>query len=238
MNVMNKLNSLDILFEEEPHRYSLRSNPLIEFHSCTEFLKQFFEPFDAVKIATNLVNNYPKYRNHTVESLTAEWKGAADAGTRTHEDMENHIRHGASALTAKGREGIAWFEKYRSGKRDHTFIPEQIIYSQKLRLAGMVDLLAHNPDDNSYSIIDWKTSKRIDTSAFRGKKGLHPASHDLEDCNYIHYTLQMTLYRYILEEHYGLTVTSQKILHLHDNGATVYDCHYMKDHLLKILGSQ
>ena len=155
---MNKLNSLDILFEEEPHRYSLRSDLLIEFHSCTEFLKQFFEPFDAVKIATNLVNNYPKYRNHTVESLTAEWKGAADAGTRTHEDMENHIRHGASALTAKGREGIAWFEKYRSGKRDHTFIPEQIIYSQKLRLAGMVDLLAHNPDDNSYSIIDWKTS--------------------------------------------------------------------------------
>lgn len=235
---MNKLNSQDILFEEEPHLYSLRSDPLIEFRSCTEFVKQYFEPFDAVKIATNLVHNHSKYRNHTVEGLVAEWKGAADAGTRTHEDMENHIRHGASALTAKGRVGVTWFEKYRIDRLNHTFIPEQIVYSQKLQLAGMVDLLVHNPDDNSYSIIDWKTNKRIDTSAFRGKKGLHPASRDLEDCNYVHYSLQMTLYRYILEECYGLTVTSQKILHLQDFGTTVYDCRYMKDHLLVMLGSQ
>ena len=173
---MNKLNCQDILFEEEPHRYSLRSDPSVTFSSCTEFIKQFFEPFDAVKIATNLVNNHPKYSGYTVEGLVAEWKGAADAGTRTHEDMENYIRSGDAALTAKGSEGVAWFENYRNSKPNHIFIPEQIVYSEQLGLAGMVDLLEHNPNNNSYSIIDWKTSKRIDTNSFRGKRGLHPAS--------------------------------------------------------------
>ena len=235
--MMNKLNCQDILFEEEPHQYSLRSNPSVSFSSCTEFIQQFFEPFNAVKIATNLVNNYPKYSGHTVESLIAEWKGAADAGTRTHEDLENYIRNGDDALTPKGREGIAWFEKYRSGKPNHTFIPEQIVYSEQLGLAGMVDLLEHDPKDNSYSIIDWKTSKRIDANSYRGKRGLHPASRDLEDCNFVHYSLQMTLYRYILEEQYGLNVTKQEILHLQDFGATVYECNYMKNNLLKMLDS-
>jgi hypothetical protein len=58
-------------------------------------------------------------------------------------------------------------------------------------------MLFLNPDQ-TLSIYDWKFSKEIQTHSF-GKKGLGPAT-ELNDCNTTHYSLQLNLYREILEK--------------------------------------
>ena len=86
-----------------------------------------------------------------------------------------------------------------------------------------------------YNIMDWKTSKRISSKAFRHKKGNHTVTSNIDDCNFNHYSLQLSLYRYILETYYGFNIAEQMVIHLEDNRCTGYHAPYMKGHILKML---
>ena len=111
-----------------------------------------------------------------------------------------------------------------------------IIYSKQLRIAGTIDVLALDKKTNQYHLIDWKTSKKIETSAFGGKVGIKPATNTIPDCNFYHYSLQLSLYRYLLEEYYGLSIKSQFIAHLKEDYARGIEVPYMINEILKMLG--
>jgi len=109
------------------------------------------------------------------------------------------------------------------------------IFKRKL-ITFALGLGALDKKTNQYDLIDWKTSKKIETSAFGGKVGTKPATNTIPDCNYSHYTLQLSLYRYILEEYYGLDINNQFIAHLKEDYARGIEVPYMKDQILKMLG--
>ena len=108
---------------------------------------------------------------------------------------------------------------------------EKIIYSKELNLAGTIDLLMYDKKSDSYIIIDWKTSSKIETSAYRHKTGNHDITRNLEDCNFNHYSLQLSLYRYILENYYGLKVNNQMIVHITDTDCRGYMTPYLLNHI-------
>ena len=58
---MNNLFDKNITLNRDAHIYTLATNPDIEFISVTTFVSQFFEKFEAEKIATRLVQSSPKY---------------------------------------------------------------------------------------------------------------------------------------------------------------------------------
>ena len=78
---MNQLFDNNITLERESHRYNLATNPELEFTSATTFVSQFFEKFDAEKVAKKLVASSPKYMGMTVEDLLGLWKDSATYGT-------------------------------------------------------------------------------------------------------------------------------------------------------------
>ena len=88
---MNKLFDKNITLDRESHTYSLATNPDLEFISATTFVGQFFEKFEAEKIAKRLVASSPKYMGMSVEEVLASWKNSADHGTLVHEELENNI---------------------------------------------------------------------------------------------------------------------------------------------------
>ena len=88
-----------------------------------------------------------------------------------------------------------------------------------------------------YVLIDWKTSKRIDKSSFNGKKGIKKESCTIDDCNYNHYALQLSLYRYILEKYYGIQVARQLVAQLKDDRVETYSMPYMKNEIITMLDS-
>ena len=61
------------------------------------------------------------------------------------------------------------------------------------------------------------------------------ATGDLDDCNYMHYTLQLSLYRYILEENYKIKINNQALIHLTPTEAVVYECDYLKQNIVDML---
>lgn len=76
---------------------------------------------------------------------------------------------------------------------------EKIVFSPFLPhpVAGTVDLLARSKKDGSVLILDWKTNKSIDTENKWNKFGFEPIDH-IPDLNYWHYSLQLSLYQYLL----------------------------------------
>jgi hypothetical protein len=77
---------------------------------------------------------------------------------------------------------------------DHQLKPyrtEWRIFDEDLRLAGSIDTLFHDPDDESkLYVFDWKRSKAIKKQTYFSKKMLQPLEHVVDE-NFYQYTLHL-----------------------------------------------
>ena len=222
------------LFEDE-HKYQLRSNTSITFNSVTELISKYFEPFNKDSVASKLINTHPKYFGMTKVELIKQWDERRDHGSKIHKEIEDFIKSGKVATEQKSLDAIDWLERNSLEKELQS---EAIIFSKELKIAGSIDVLIHDKKNNSYVILDWKTSKSIPKTSFNGKMGIHPATRHLMDCKFIHYSMQLSFYRYILEMYYGLLISDQLIAHLDGNSCTIHHAHYHKNEIMKIISSE
>jgi len=84
------------------------------------------------------------------------------------------------------------------------------IAAPKEGIAGTVDFVGQLPD-GTYCIMDWKTTKGM-AKKFSNtyKKAKFPID-NLDDCDGVKYSLQLNLYKYILEKYYGLRVSMMMV---------------------------
>jgi hypothetical protein len=67
----------------------------------------------------------------------------------------------------------------------------------------------------SLVIYDWKRCREITKTNRANKFATHPAIEHLPDTNFWHYALQLNIYKYILQNKYGKTVTDLYLIVLH-----------------------
>lgn len=109
-----------------------------------------------------------------------------------------------------------------------------------LRVSGQIDLLV--VDGYDIIIIDYKTNKSIDKTSYydKSKKSnimmKYPLD-NLQDCNFNHYQLQLSLYAYMLQQiNPEYNIKSLKIIHIdHDNKQHEYECEYLKNDVERML---
>ena len=70
--------------------------------------------------------------------------------------------------------------------------------SSKLGICGMVDQLYYSVPLGGLVIFDWKTNKRLNYNSKFDNWMLDPISH-LPECEFTTYSLQLSLYKYIIE---------------------------------------
>ena len=189
---MNKLFSNNISLDQENHTYKLKDSPDCHFSSVTEFIHQFFEKFDQVGIAQKLINTHPKYSGKTVDEVIKEWGKGAIRGTIVHNELESFIKENITPEHEMSIVGAAWI-KEKQKDPDNTFFSEVIIYSKELGIAGTIDVLVYNKKQDTYHLVDWKTNKRIDKTSYKKKVGILNSTAHMQDCNFNHYSLQLSL---------------------------------------------
>ena len=224
---MNALSDTQFTLDKETHTYSHQDYPEAEFQSVTSIVGDHFELFDAPRIATRLVKTHPKYKGMTVEQLINEWDKSSKHGSQIHDEIELFITEGINPPQQQAKHGVQWLEQFKM-KSEFEIFAELPIFSIELKIAGTIDILAYDKKSGTYELIDWKTSKRIQRESYRGKVGTSQVTKDVQDCNFNHYALQLSFYRYLLEEFYGLTITNQLIAHLDENGCRGYVTPYYK----------
>jgi hypothetical protein len=101
---------------------------------------------------------------------------------------------------------------------DHPdFVPyrtEWMVYYEELQLSGSIDMIYENAD-GTLSIYDWKRAKEIKQDDSYGKCATTTCIKHLPDTNYWHYTLQLNIYKMILETKYGKRITDLCLVVLH-----------------------
>jgi hypothetical protein len=233
-----------IQFEEETHTYTI-DGTRAGWTSCTGFLHNFFGQFDADAVISKMMASSKwyesKYFGMTADAIKAQWsakgKASSEAGTRMHLDIEHFynalpavwadtskravdIESGVSVMTEADQWNAAtgpewdYFCDYqtRYGSMFLPFRTEWLVFDEEHKVAGSIDMVYMKPD-GTLAIYDWKRIEELKTEN-RFQSGLGPISH-LPDTNYWHYSLQLNVYRYILQKHYGYVVSELALVVLH-----------------------
>jgi len=224
MTVLEKINAhkrdANIVFEEVPHTYTLNGSP-IKFTSVTTLVHQQFEQFNAEKILDGIFKKTPlpeKYHGKTRESLKAEWEEtrnrAATAGTLLHQNIEDYF----NGKTIQN-DSIEWkyFLKFHTDNLSlKPYRTEWVVYDEDIKLAGSIDMITEN-SDGTLTIYDWKRSKEIAKTNNFNKFAINPDVEHLPDSNFWHYSLQLNIYKAIVERKYMKIVRDLFLVCLHPN---------------------
>ena len=207
---------MSIIFNAEDHSYkSIDSDENINWISVTTLISKFKNPFNAEKVA-NKVSKKKNSKWYGIEPKKIQeiWNNesirAMTLGTFYHDQREQDIcslssieREGFTipVFTPKGEEDGIKIAPYQ--KLDPGVYPEHMVYLKSAGICGQADLV--EIVDGKVNIIDYKTNKEIKTKSFKNWEGKSermstPLSH-LDDCNFNHYALQLSIYMYIIIKH-------------------------------------
>lgn len=189
--------------------------------------------------------------NKAQQDILDEWdktnKESCERGTKIHAQLEESMyKMGANVSLKKfGVGGKFVCDKGRTElDLENGVYPEYLISRESpdgvLRIAGQIDLLVKQGND--IIIIDYKTNKEIKQHSFFDSKSRktirmkYPLG-NLEDCNYYHYTLQLSTYAWMLQKfNPNFKIKDLIMVHFdHSGNQTVYHLDYLKDEVEKML---
>ena len=224
---------MHIAFDAPTHKYYV--NGTCEGNiSCTGFVHEFFGHFDAKAIISKMRKGpkwaTSKYFGKTDTEIMAEWsnngKVASEAGTAMHLAIEQFLHGSIEQIRPETFESVEWkyfmkfwnecghdLEPYRSEWEVFTDSLTPLKGERKIKLCGSIDMVFRRKSDGKYVIYDWKRSKEIKAEN-QFESGLAPLNH-LPDTNYWHYTMQLNIYKWILETYSGLEVADLYLVIIH-----------------------
>lgn len=109
---------------------------------------------------------------------------------------------------------------------------EFVVGDSDYKLAGTFDLLLFNLETNKYELWDFKTDKKFD------KSGLNKISYfGVDDCEYNKYSLQLGLYKHMIEKNTDLQIYKCVVAHFNykKNEFKIIDCINYDDEIKQYL---
>lgn len=241
-----------LVFDESTHTYTILHDSGNKYTSVTTWVHEHFPAFNAGLIIHRMMhgrnwNPENKYWGMTSQEIKDKWnidgRESARLGTKLHYDIECFMNQDISTTTQKNllenyiknqeqkeQTTLEWnyFINFIKDNKDLVaYRTEWMIYHEELKLAGSIDMVYENPD-STLVIYDWKRSKNIEmNNPFRKYSTSELISH-IPDTNLWHYSLQLNIYKALLEDKYGKKVVGLYLVRLHPNGES-YECIPCKD---------
>lgn len=235
-----------LLFDEVSHTYTCTRTKK-KLLSATTFLGTFKTKFDPNEALEKMqfkngiyIGTNKKYMQKTRLQIMSDWeelgKIASYKGTLIHDVIEyfldEQIDSACDIQVAefKVRKNVdkceiefGLFFSYHNDiqKKFPDIICHRLewrIYCTDLGIAGTIDALYKNKKNDKYIICDWKRSKKI--SFYNHFQNFKAPLENLQECNFISYSLQLNLYKFLLEHVYNMQVESMYLLIVHPQNET------------------
>lgn len=206
---------MSLTFKEKGHKYeSIDPNENIKWTSVTGLIGKFKKPFDTDAVAKkSSKNKNSKWYNLDPETIKNIWQTenlrAVTLGSFYHNQRETDLvecdtlqRDGIDLpiIPPKIIDGL----KYAPNQKLIPGIyPEHFMYLKSAGICGQADRV--EVVNNTIYISDYKTNKEIKETSYVNWEGISnklkgPVSH-IDDCNLQHYTLQMSIYMFMMLKH-------------------------------------
>ena len=128
---------------------------------------------------------------------------------------------------------IEHIKKWNLNSSNIEFQTERMVYNHEYKIAWSIDLVILNGQNNAISIIDWKTNQKIKLKNYYKETLKNPLTH-LDNCEYAVYSLQLSLYAFMLEKAWN-KINKLTICHLTNWRLVSYKVRYRKEEVLKML---
>lgn len=184
-------------FNEEFHIYTLNGRALT---SVTQIVSSQFKPFNARIMASILENTKAKdpespYFGMDKYQIQNKWavasREARELGTTLHQQIECFYKHGQ--CPDLNTPEFVQFLKFAEDHPDWNLIAsEHRVHNDWV--AGTIDAVFETP--GGLVLVDWKRSKSID---YAGPNQGRDVMKHVADCNYSKYSLQLSLYRQLID---------------------------------------
>lgn len=216
--------SSEVRFVEEDDKHQYFNLKDVEYTSVSKMLERIKQPFDRNKISSNMAVSISKESGLSVEkekiNLLNEWDVKKDNSIK----KGNFVHHGLEDYCLTGKydpileKPILLLKDILKGY--YRFFPEQLLHSHTFKCAGTADLLLmrQNSKVPIIDIVDYKTNaekgiqfdsiKRDDNGIILKHYNRYflPPFDYLESCNFVLYSLQLSIYAYMIIERLGYRI--------------------------------
>jgi ATP-dependent exoDNAse (exonuclease V) beta subunit len=195
-------------FNEKYHIYTILNGTRLE--SVTTKLKKFF-PFDAKKISKKVA----EIRGISQEEVLLEWKKTADTGTKIHLLAEKFCK--GETLTKEELERIKHAVMFFKHNPHLEILGTEVsVFSKEHKIAGTVDLIVKNKQNDKIYLLDYKTCKKEIKKEEHFENALGVLS-DFANNKFYNYSMQVSIYSHILKNEYDIPVYDSMLLHLRND---------------------
>jgi hypothetical protein len=223
-----------VRFEEVEHKYFV-GNTSHELKSVSNTLDIIKPPFDRQGISKRMAEAEARKSGGNVGNIQArilsEWDAkkdsAIDRGNWIHNALEDYAKFGTIEPKLQNIVDQLQF----IFKDNYRVFPEALIYNLFYGTSGQSDLVTQRQrtDSSVFDFWDYKTNeskgiyydsiKRLDDLTIKTHYNqFYQAPFDhLEYCNYIHYSLQLSIYAYMAQATWGIKVGRLCILFIDNN---------------------
>jgi hypothetical protein len=215
-------NQPTIAFEDESHIYHHPKDATgnAKYISVTTLIDRFF-PFDIDRYIEGKAKKEHRDLQEVLDEFLQLRDEAAQKGTEMHENIENFLV--GKRYESSTKEFTLFMKFYHEVIQSFGFEfyeAEKRILLEEFNIAGTVDAILKKPDSDEYILLDWKRSKKLVVDGFPKKYGYGFALSDLnhlDNSSYYKYALQQNIYKFILENNYGMKISSINLIVLHEN---------------------
>jgi len=220
-----------IIFNEELHTYT-DDNTGVLFTSVTTLLGKYKPFFDSETAAKRVAAREGVSYEIVLEIWEKEKQIACDRGTPIHKAMEEFILH-KKVNTSYPQTMYDSFTDILREYRVKSISSEKLLHLDEFQVAGTADIIIDH-DDKHFSVLDFKTNKRIRSTSQYDEFLLDPVQH-LPNCEYTVYSLQLSMYAYMYEQMSGKKCKGIGILYLKDDNWINMPSVYLKNETISIL---
>jgi len=197
----------DIIFRERSHTYFYRER---ECTSVTSIIGKYQKPFETEIIAAR----YAKKHKTNIVTVLKDWEDKRDSaaikGTHVHAYAELIFQskmYEDPQLSEIDPLLLSFVDNFFKDTKDKLVLAkaELVVGDYDLAICGMVDKLFYNKKANEYQIWDYKTNKDIKDHSPYGNKLINELDH-LDDCEMTKFSLQLGVYKNIIERNTKISV--------------------------------
>lgn len=198
-------------FRDSDHLYEEINDPSRKWSGVTTLISKFKEKFDDSISEKNSRDTQSKWFGVDPAEIRRIWKAEGDRSTSL--GKQYHLKQELGEVTGIQCCPVVDEWKYAGVQQlQEGVYPEFLCYHPEYAVCGQIDRV--EVINNVINIIDYKSNKEIKREGFRGKRMLPPINH-LQDCHLMHYSLQLSLYAYILQYHNrNMTIGNLQIHHV------------------------
>lgn len=214
---------MNITFYPDTHEYK---NDVTgeSYISVTTLISKYKKAFDSDKWSKHVAKRDGKTQAAVLEAWKAIAQKATTKGTNYHKIMENFIKN---KVIEPGYEQLidSFIKKTSQCIKNHSNVQsEKLVFNHEFKIAGTADLIVENP--TNFCIFDFKTNKAFNFSSKYDEYFQSPLEY-LSQCEFTTYSLQLSIYAYMLEKYLEETGNPKKcmglkVFYLRDFGQTFW----------------